>query len=216
MQSLLYVAGLRAAHPTLPLRPWVPLLVDLLEDSDATVRDVARESLVSIFTAPSISPAAKTDLKREILKKGVRRTTSDAILKRILGNSATGIPVSNAARASQSRASSIDGDRESDTTLASIPSATPRPASRLSRMSVTNTASNTSASAKSVNSVAKPAVKGERLLKAPKIMSNEDILAQIDAQAASAAASAPEVEVNVVETVYVSRPLQSPSHKSCM
>lgn len=56
--------------PCFPLRPYLPLLVELLEDSDSNVREVARQSVVELFTGPTVTDAARADLKKEMAKKG--------------------------------------------------------------------------------------------------------------------------------------------------
>jgi CLIP-associating protein 1/2 len=62
------------------------MLVAALEDSDSTVRETAKTSVVILFTGPGASDAARADLKRELAKKGVRKTIVDAVLTKVLGS----------------------------------------------------------------------------------------------------------------------------------
>jgi CLIP-associating protein 1/2 len=66
------------------------MLVNALEDSDSTVRETAKTSVVSLFTGPGASDAARADLKRELTKKGVRKTIVDAVLNKVLGSDHAG------------------------------------------------------------------------------------------------------------------------------
>lgn len=85
-QSLLTLVDIRRAHHLFPIRPYLPLLVAALEDSDSTVRETAKTSVVILFTSPGASDAARADLKRELAKKGVRKTIVDAVLTKVLGS----------------------------------------------------------------------------------------------------------------------------------
>jgi CLIP-associating protein 1/2 len=62
------------------------MLVGVLEDSDSTVRETAKTSVVILFTGPGVSDGARADLKRELTKKGVRKTIVDAVLSKVLGS----------------------------------------------------------------------------------------------------------------------------------
>ena len=78
-----------------------------LEDSDSAVRETAKTSVVILFTGPGASDAARADLKRELAKKGVRKTIVDAVLVKVLGSdnaSATAGEGVDAADAPQSQA----------------------------------------------------------------------------------------------------------------
>jgi len=86
VQSLLTLVDIRRAHHLFPLRPYLPLLVATLEDSDSTVRETAKTSVVILFTGPGVSDAARADLKRELAKKGVRKTIVDTVLTKVLGS----------------------------------------------------------------------------------------------------------------------------------
>ncbi|OBZ76525.1 Protein STU1 [Grifola frondosa] len=68
--------------PPLPIRPYLPALVEALEDTDGTVRECARVSVVELFTGPGVTDAARADLKKELTKKGVRKTIVDGVLSR--------------------------------------------------------------------------------------------------------------------------------------
>lgn len=83
---------LRRAHPLFPLRPFLAPLVDALEDGDGTVRECARQSVVEIFTAPGVTDAARTDLKKEMTKKGVRKTIVDSVLLKLLSGEGRNTP----------------------------------------------------------------------------------------------------------------------------
>jgi CLIP-associating protein 1/2 len=61
------------------------MLVSALEDSDSTVRETAKTSVVTLFTGPGATDAARADLKRELAKKGVRKTIVDTVLTKVLG-----------------------------------------------------------------------------------------------------------------------------------
>lgn len=81
---------IRRTHHTFPLRPYLPLLVEALEDTDAHVRDSARVSVIELFTGPAVTDAARADLKNQMVKKGTRKAILDAILSRILGGGGGG------------------------------------------------------------------------------------------------------------------------------
>jgi CLIP-associating protein 1/2 len=69
-----------------PIRPYLSLLVGCLEDTDAHVRDCARQSVVELFTGPSVTDAARADLKKEMTKRGVRKTIVEGVLSKLLGS----------------------------------------------------------------------------------------------------------------------------------
>ena len=60
---------MRRQNTTLPLKPFLPQLVELLEDTDGTVRECARQSVVELFTGSTVTDAARADLKKEMAKK---------------------------------------------------------------------------------------------------------------------------------------------------
>ncbi|TRM68360.1 clasp N terminal-domain-containing protein [Schizophyllum amplum] len=93
-QSILTLVHIRRSHHQFPLRPFLPLLVGALEDTDAHVRDCARVSVVELFTGPATTDTARADLKKELAKKGVRKTIADSVIAQVLsgGASAAQIP----------------------------------------------------------------------------------------------------------------------------
>ncbi|KXN87868.1 Protein STU1 [Leucoagaricus sp. SymC.cos] len=86
-QSILVLVSIRRSHPQFPIRPYLSLLVGCLEDTDAHVRDCSRTSVVELFTGPGVTDAARADLKKEMTKKGVRKTIMDGVLSKLLGAS---------------------------------------------------------------------------------------------------------------------------------
>ncbi|KAJ9474923.1 Protein STU1 [Pseudozyma hubeiensis] len=92
-QSVLLLPVLRQNCEKYPVRPLLPITVELLLDADATVREGARSTLVTLFS--SATPAAKADLKKELEKRAVRKQTADGILREVLGapSAATSAPV---------------------------------------------------------------------------------------------------------------------------
>jgi CLIP-associating protein 1/2 len=66
------------------------MLVSALEDSDSIVRETAKTSVVTLFTGPGATDAARADLKRELAKKGVRKTIVDTVLTKVLGSDNAG------------------------------------------------------------------------------------------------------------------------------
>lgn len=66
------------------MRPYLSLLVDCLEDTDPHVRDCARHSIVELFLGPAVTDAARADLKKEMAKKGVRKTIVDGVLMKLM------------------------------------------------------------------------------------------------------------------------------------
>ena len=77
-------------------------MVDCLEDTDPHVRECARHSVVELFSGPGVTDAARADLKKELTKKGVRKTIVDGVLSKLL----SGVAGSNP----QSREGSENGD----------------------------------------------------------------------------------------------------------
>jgi CLIP-associating protein 1/2 len=105
LQSILVLVSIRRTHLQFPIRPYLPLLVDCLEDTDAHVRECSRTSVVELFTGPGVTDAARADLKKEMTKKGVRKTIMDGVLSKLLGASTSSLG-SNP----QSREGSENGD----------------------------------------------------------------------------------------------------------
>ena len=110
--SVRLLVAWRASDPlagAAPLRPYLPLLVGLLEDSDGAVRDAAREGVVALFALGSgASNAAREGLKAEMTKRGVRKTIADSILAQLAAPSrASEDCATDSTRASVSRTTSL-------------------------------------------------------------------------------------------------------------
>ncbi|KAK4126101.1 ARM repeat-containing protein [Parathielavia appendiculata] len=70
----------------LQFRAYVPTLMELLEDADGMVRDVAKSTVIELFkNAPN---AAKSDLKRQLKSFKVRPAIEQAIVKELIPTSA--------------------------------------------------------------------------------------------------------------------------------
>ncbi|WWD05459.1 hypothetical protein V865_003536 [Kwoniella europaea PYCC6329] len=69
----------------LGLKGWLGILVDLLEDSDGNVREQAKETVVTLLSPSSTPPAARSELKKLLLARNVRKTISNDIIARVLG-----------------------------------------------------------------------------------------------------------------------------------
>lgn len=61
--------------------------MEALEDTDGTVRDCAKQSVVELFTGPGVTDTARADLKKEMTRKGVRKTIVDSIVGKLLSGS---------------------------------------------------------------------------------------------------------------------------------
>lgn len=96
---------IRRTHHQFPIRPYLPHLVDALEDTDAHVRESARQSVVELFSGPAVTDAARADLKKEMTKKGVRKTIVDGVLSKLLAGDGGG-----SGSNPQSREGSENGD----------------------------------------------------------------------------------------------------------
>ena len=83
-KSLLVLCQTRRQNSAIPLKPYLPHLVDLLEDTDGTVRECARQSVVELFTGPNVSDAARAELKKEMTKKNVRKTIVDSVQAKLM------------------------------------------------------------------------------------------------------------------------------------
>jgi CLIP-associating protein 1/2 len=103
-QALVTLAQIRRTHHLFPLRPYLPLLVDALEDSDSNVRGQAQTAVIELFTGPGVTDAARADLKKEMAKKGVRKTIVENVTARLLAAGGTSTP------ATTSEAGSENGD----------------------------------------------------------------------------------------------------------
>lgn len=86
-QSLLVLVHIRRTHHLFPVRPYVSLLVDTLEDTDGSVRACATPSVIELFTGPGVTDAARSDLKKELTKKGVRKAIVDNIQSHLMNSS---------------------------------------------------------------------------------------------------------------------------------
>lgn len=80
-QTLLHLSTL---HPlqSFPLRTFLSPFVILLEDSDASVREAARSTIITLFR--NSSAQAKTSLRKEITDRGIRKNVADEILDGVL------------------------------------------------------------------------------------------------------------------------------------
>jgi len=81
---------IRRTHHLFPIRPYLSYLIDCLEDTDAHVRDCARQSVVELFTGPAVSDAARADLKKEMSRKSVRKAIVDDVLAKLLSKVSIG------------------------------------------------------------------------------------------------------------------------------
>lgn len=84
------LVGLRRAHHLFPIRPYLLQLVVSLEDTDGNVRECARQSVVKLFTGPGVTDAARADLKKEMVKKGVRKNIVDNVLSKLIAGGGVG------------------------------------------------------------------------------------------------------------------------------
>jgi CLIP-associating protein 1/2 len=87
---MLALVQIRRTQHLFPIRPYLPLLITALEDTDSNVRDCARQSVVELFTGPGVSDAARADLKKEMTKKNVRKQIAETVLQRVLSGSTGG------------------------------------------------------------------------------------------------------------------------------
>ncbi|KAI6134906.1 clasp N terminal-domain-containing protein [Pisolithus croceorrhizus] len=85
-QAILVLVHLRRSHSHFPIRPYLSLLVDSLEDTDSNVRACAIPSVTELFTGPGVTDAARADLKKEMAKKGVRKTIVDSVLAKLMNS----------------------------------------------------------------------------------------------------------------------------------
>lgn len=81
------LVNIRRAHHTFPIRSYLSLLVDALEDTDGNVRACATPSIIELFTGPGVTDAARADLKKEMTKKGVRKAIVDNVLSKLMSSS---------------------------------------------------------------------------------------------------------------------------------
>ncbi|KAG8885181.1 suppressor of tub2 mutation [Tulasnella sp. 331] len=90
-QTILSLVSLRRTHPMFPIRPYLPQLVECLEDSDGTVRDCSRASIITLFSGPKVTDAARADLKNEMTRKGVRKGIANDVLGKLLSGSSPSV-----------------------------------------------------------------------------------------------------------------------------
>ncbi|OCF43209.1 hypothetical protein I317_02916 [Kwoniella heveanensis CBS 569] len=67
------------------LKMWLAPLVDLLEDGEGHVREQAKETVVALLAPASTPPAARSELKKLLLARNVRKTIANDIINRVLG-----------------------------------------------------------------------------------------------------------------------------------
>ncbi len=87
-KCILVIVEVRRLYPAFPLRPFLPQLVQALQDTDGAVRDCARKSIIEIFTGMGVSDGARADLKREMERVGIRKATMGEILGEVIGKPA--------------------------------------------------------------------------------------------------------------------------------
>lgn len=124
--SLRYLASLRTSPSTglrtdqlPPLRPYLPLLIHILEDPDPTVREAAKESTVVIFSDTRISDAARAELKKEISKGSVRKTTAEHVLAGVFAGGPTSQEPPHSLEGSEAAAPPPSGSSSMGTALTS-------------------------------------------------------------------------------------------------
>ncbi|KAJ5082505.1 Protein stu1 [Penicillium argentinense] len=78
--SMLWLSTMTKNHGLL-FRQYVPSLVACLEDADSAVRDTARSVVVELFK--NGSARAKSDLQKQLIARGVRKSIANAILSSI-------------------------------------------------------------------------------------------------------------------------------------
>ncbi|GAP82899.1 putative protein STU1 [Rosellinia necatrix] len=106
--SMQWVLQMHKDHG-LQFRAYVPTLMELLEDADGMVRDVAKATVIELFReAPN---AAKADLKRQLKNFKVRPAIESAIVKELIPTGLRTDPESRPASAMQVRPSSTVPDR---------------------------------------------------------------------------------------------------------
>jgi CLIP-associating protein 1/2 len=83
---------IRRSHHAFPIRPFLPQLIDALEDPDANVRECAKQSVIELFTGPAVTDGARTDLKKEMTKKGVRKGIVEGVLSQVAERAHAAVP----------------------------------------------------------------------------------------------------------------------------
>ncbi|THG98554.1 hypothetical protein EW026_g3639 [Hermanssonia centrifuga] len=120
-QAILTLVQIRRVHHLFPIRPYLPALVEALEDSDSTVRECAKQSVVELFTGPGVTDGARADLKKEMTKKNVRKNIVETVLARVLAGASVTTPLS------MSEAGSENGDSTGGYVPPSVALKTKRP-----------------------------------------------------------------------------------------
>jgi CLIP-associating protein 1/2 len=82
---------IRRTHHLFPIRPYLSLLLDSLEDSDPSVRECAKTSVVELFTGPGVTDGARADLKKEMTKKNVRKQIAEAVIGQVAARSSASV-----------------------------------------------------------------------------------------------------------------------------
>lgn len=88
---LFYIRDIRKVDPSLPLRQWLPSLLACLEDSDASVRESAREVTVVLYTDAAVPEAARADLRKELQKHNIRG--AEELIARLVPQADVGLGV---------------------------------------------------------------------------------------------------------------------------
>ncbi|KAI5809364.1 clasp N terminal-domain-containing protein [Pyronema omphalodes] len=80
-ESIRWLSEIHKSYPNFSFKSYTPYLMSILEDSSEHVRDTAKEVVVELFSnAPD---HAKSDLKRELQKRGVRKGIATYIVQRL-------------------------------------------------------------------------------------------------------------------------------------
>lgn len=94
-QSVLFARAVRSFEPPAPLKPFATLLLPLLNDQDQSVRAAALDAVIALWTSPSVTDAARSDLQKELAKSQVHQKTKDAITSALFEqSSASDLPAS--------------------------------------------------------------------------------------------------------------------------
>jgi CLIP-associating protein 1/2 len=115
-QIILTLVSIRQSNPFFPIKPYLTPLVETLEDGDGTVRECSRQSVITLFSGPTVTDAARADLKNEMNKRGVRKSIVDGVLLKLLSSSSTTGAEESAAE-----------DRPPPTSRKTMPSTAPKP-----------------------------------------------------------------------------------------
>lgn len=77
--------GAGGGHSNMPLKPFLPLLVDNLEDADGAVREYAKESIVAILGVPGVPLAARSEFRKLCEVRSIKTNVVDGILAQLVG-----------------------------------------------------------------------------------------------------------------------------------